>query len=92
VKFGIVIKIDRRPIRLQVERIVASPLIEQFKITARNKTLTIQSNRPLLRGKGIKHRKPNYKITTGGLVSSGVKDAIINAIHAYMTRLEQAGN
>ncbi len=86
------IKIDRRPIRLQVERIVASPLIEQFKITARNKTLTIQNNRPLLRGKGIRYRKPNYKIIEGGSVSSGVRDGIIDAIHAYLTKLEQEEN
>jgi hypothetical protein len=91
-KFGIVIKIDRVPIRLRVEQIVASPITEHFLITARNKTFTIQSNRPLLRGKGIKHRKPNYKIIEGDTTTSGIRDAIFNALHAYLIKLEQEGS
>jgi hypothetical protein len=92
VKFGIVIIRDRRPIRLQVERIFVSPLIEKFLITARNKTFTIQSNRPLLRGKGIRHRKPDYKIIVGGMISSGTEKAMIDGLHAYLTKLEQEGS
>ena len=53
-RVGIVIRIDGRTIRLQVERIYLSEQIERFEIKAKNKTLTIQSNRPLLGGKGIK--------------------------------------
>ena len=91
-KFGIVIKVDRRPIRLQVERIFASPLIEKFLITARNKTITLQSNRPLLLGKGIKHRKPDYKIIVGVMISSGTEKAIVDSLHSYITKLEQEEN
>ena len=52
-------------------------MIEKFPITARNKTFTLQSNRPLLRGKGIKHRKPNYKIIVGGMISSGTEKKLL---------------
>ena len=53
-RFGIVIRVDGKYIRLQVDRIYVSEQIEKFEVRARNKTLTIQSNRPLLGGKGIK--------------------------------------
>jgi len=55
VKFGMAIRVDGKYIRLQVERKYLSDQIERFEVKARNKSLTIQSNRPLLRGKAIKH-------------------------------------
>lgn len=76
-KFGISIRVDGRTIRLQVERIYLSEQIERFEVKARDKTLTIQSNRPLLRGKGIKHRKPDYKLIAGTISSSGALEKII---------------
>jgi hypothetical protein len=39
---------------------------EYFKLIARNKTLTIESNRPLFRNKGLKHRRYDLKILEGG--------------------------
>lgn len=79
-RFGIVIMVDGKYIRLQVERIYLSEQIEKFEVKARNKTLTIQSNRPLLRGKGIRHRKPDYKLIAGDIKSSGALEKIIEAI------------
>jgi hypothetical protein len=35
-------------------------------LIARNKTLTIESNRPLFRNKGLKHRRFDLKILEGG--------------------------
>jgi hypothetical protein len=90
VKFGITIRVDGRTIRLQVERIYLSGQIERFEVKARNKTLTIQSNRPLLRGKGIKHRKPDYKLIAGDIKSSGALEKIIEAVHSYLRNDERA--
>lgn len=89
-KFGISIRVDGRYIRLQVDRIYMSEQIERFEVKARNKTLTIQSNRPLLRGKGIKHRKPDYKLIAGTISSSGALEKIIEAVHSYLRNDERA--
>ena len=83
-KFGIAIRVSGRYIRLQVERIYLSDQIEKFEVKARNKSLTIQSNRPLLRTKGIKHRKPDYKLIAGVINSSGALEKIINGVHDYI--------
>lgn len=88
-RFGIVIMVDGKYIRLQVERIYLSEQIERFEVKARNKTLTIQSNRPLLRGKGIKHRKPDYKLIAGDINSSGALEKIIEALHYYLRNDER---
>lgn len=88
-RFGIVIRVDGRTIRLQVERVYLSEQIERFDVKARNKTLTIQSNRPLLISKGIKHRKPDYKLIVGDIKSSGALEKIIEAIHSYLRNDER---
>lgn len=88
-RFGIVIRVDGKYIRLQVDRIYVSEQIEKFEVRARNKTLTIQSNRPLLRGKGIKHRKPDYKLIAGDIKSSGALEKIIEALHSYLRNDER---
>lgn len=91
-KFGIAIRVSGRYIRLQVERIYVSDQIEKFEITARNKSLTIQSNRPLLRGKGIKHRRPDYKLIAGLINSAGVVENIIDTLHSYLKNDEKKFN
>lgn len=90
-KFGISIQVGGRRIRLSVEQIYKSDQIERFEITARNKSLTIQSNRPLLRGKGVKHRRPNYKLVSGLVEAPGVVSNIIEVLHSYLRMLEKKG-
>lgn len=85
-RFGITIRVDGHYIRLQVDRIYVSEQIERFEVKARNKTLTIQSNRPLLRGKGIKHRKPDYKLIAGDIKSFGALEKIIESIQLSLKR------
>ncbi|MBK5271412.1 MAG: hypothetical protein JJE22_10395 [Bacteroidia bacterium] len=48
-----------------MERIYLSDQLEKYRITARNKTLTLQSNRPLLKAKGLKNKKPDWKMVEG---------------------------
>lgn len=83
------IRIDGRKIRLQVERVYVSDQIEKFEITARNNSLTIQSNRPLLRNKGIKFRRPGYKLIGGIIHAPGVVKVIIDTLHSYITSGEK---
>lgn len=85
-KFGIVVRVNGKHIRLQVDRIYQSAQIEKFEVKGRNKSLIIQSNRPLLRAKGIKHRKPDYKLLSGLIHAPGVVTVIIDALHAQLIK------
>jgi hypothetical protein len=78
------IRNDGRIIRLTVERIYLSEQIEKYKVTARNKSLTLQSNRPLLRKKNLKYRKPNWKLIEGQMHNSNVLNKIIDALESYL--------
>lgn len=75
---------DRKSIRLRAKIIYTSPLIEIITVTGRNRTLTFQSNRPLLLSKGLKHRKINWKLLDGTLSNSHLFDTIINALEARL--------
>ncbi len=87
--FTISIRNDGNMIRLTVERIYLSEQIEKYKVTARNKSLTLQSNRPLLQKKNLKYRKPNWKLIEGQMHNSNVLDKIIDALGAFLKRDEE---
>lgn len=79
-RFRIVIKHDRKNIRLNVERVYKSAQIERFDVVAANRTLTIQSNRPLLKAKRLR-RRPDYKLIAGAVHNLHILEQIIEAIH-----------
>ena len=63
--FGIRIEIDRRYRYFQVNEIYNDGSIERYRLTGKNKAVVLQSNRPLLRAKGLKHKKVEWKLTEG---------------------------
>lgn len=80
-KFGIVVWYEGRNMRLKVERVYISDQLEKYEITARNKSLAIQSNRPLIRAKGMKTRKPDYKLTAGVMQNISLVEKINDVLH-----------
>lgn len=85
--FQIVIEYHKRTIRLSVEQLHIDDRSEMYKVTGSNGEITIESNRPLFRGKGLKHRVPNWKQTTGKTVSEKVLGLIGNAIGTYIEHI-----
>lgn len=74
-KFDIQIKYSGRWYKLKVEQFNVTERLEKFKIIGRNKTIVLESNRPLFRNKGLKHRKPDWKLVEGSLTStSGLEE------------------
>ncbi|MFT3823683.1 MAG: hypothetical protein QM731_07170 [Chitinophagaceae bacterium] len=66
-RFQIIINYDRKNIRLNVEQLLLDDRIEQYKVEARNGIIMIQSNRPLFRNRGLKHRAPARKLIEGNI-------------------------
>ncbi|HEX7905848.1 MAG TPA: hypothetical protein VF487_18380 [Chitinophagaceae bacterium] len=80
--FYITIIVDRKRIRLKVERILQSDSFEQFRANARNQEITLQSNRPLFEKKGLRHRRTDWKILSGDNIRKQIVDLITEEIEA----------
>lgn len=63
--FKIRIYYDKRYYRLTVTLIYSDERKERFQITGRNKTIILESNRPLFRNKGVMKLQPSWKLTEG---------------------------
>ncbi len=83
-RFRVSIKEGYKVLTFTVEQFNVTQRSEQFKVIARNKTVVLESNRPLFRNKGIKHRRPDWKLVEGTLgYQSGFErltDAIMEVI------------
>ena len=90
-KFGIQVWHNGHYIRLRVEQIYTSDQVEKYEIIARNKSLTIQSNRPLLKAKGLKTRRPDYKLIAGSLQYYSLLEQIIEVLHQTLMLMDNPG-
>lgn len=78
--FTIVILHQRRYYRMQVEQLQAPAGFERFKIYGKSKFLVVQGNRLLIRGKGLKHRRIDWKLLEGQALYRSAMDDILVAI------------
>jgi hypothetical protein len=83
-EFGIQIKYERKLYRYTVHVFDMKNGFERYRVIAGNKTLLLESNRPLLRSRNLKHRRPNWKIIEGKVNSSSGLDSIKAAIIEQM--------
>jgi hypothetical protein len=65
--FLITVTIDRKDYRLKVELIHQTKQIQQFRVSAGGRSIVIQTNGPLFKNKGLKHRKGQWKLIEGGV-------------------------
>lgn len=78
-KFTITIKEGRQTTKLQVSRIALTERTEQFRVVGRSVDVVLESNRPLFRNKGLKHRRPDWKLISGSVLSAErIPEAIMN--------------
>jgi hypothetical protein len=61
-RYTITVEHDRKHYRYTVEQIPVDQRTGHFKFIARNKTITITSNRPYFRNKGLKHCRYEIKV------------------------------
>lgn len=87
--FDISIRYDSRRISLKVKQVYLSDQLERYDVSGRNRSITIQSNRPLLRTKGLKYRRPNWKLISGQITHASLLEQIINGVEAYLKMKEK---
>jgi hypothetical protein len=62
--------------------------IEHFMLLGSQKVLLLQSNRPLLRIKGLKHKRIEYNLLFGDVSYQSLLDDITKAIDSHITNYE----
>lgn len=76
---------ENRKLKVYAEQILFAANKEQFKIYGKYGELVFESNRPLLRNKGLKHVQPIWKMVSGTLA---YQTMIYNIALALMNYLE----
>lgn len=89
-QFTIAIKYTAGYIHLRVRKIKQTAISEQFAVVAKNKTLIIQCDRPLLRAKGLKHKRLTWKIIDGQLSNAFLVSEIFRLVGDHIQSVENA--
>lgn len=85
-RFYITVEVERKPRRYLVEQLPDDPGFETYRITGANKSLVMRSNRPMLRVKGLKHRRPSWQVIDGAQGYSSAFDKLKDALMAVIDR------
>lgn len=78
--FPVKILIDRRHRQYQVQQIYADAKNERFKIIGRDKSIVLENNRPLIRGKGLRTFPVKWKVINGTVRVPSALEPFITAI------------
>ncbi|OQP46428.1 hypothetical protein A4D02_30780 [Niastella koreensis] len=84
--FPITIEYHKKKIRLSVEQLYIDERFERYKITARNGDIVLESNRPLFRGKGLKHRPGTWTQIDGKPLSTHAIELIAEEIQKHVEK------
>ena len=85
-QFWITFRTGFRDAHYLVEYAVVNQREEQFKVIARNGSVTFSSNRPLFRNKGLKKRKPDYVLIEGSIPNKSTENQLIQSIQSYVEK------
>lgn len=85
-QFWITFRTGFRDAHYLVEYIIVNNREEQFKIIARNGSVTFSSNRPLFRNKGLRKRKPDYVLVEGNIPNKSIERQLVQAIQSYVEK------
>lgn len=75
---------DQQVLRLVAERIVVNETSKRYRVIARNRSLVVQNNRPLLLRHGLKHRRIDWKLVDGSLQNTKLLELICKKIEESM--------
>lgn len=78
------VQYEKKNIRLLAKQIYSSPEIELIKIAGRNRSVTLQSNRPFYKARGLKHRRINWKLIDGTISNGKLLELIIKNVELYL--------
>ena len=83
------INYDRKRLTLKCEQVYLSAQIERIVVIGRNRTITIQGNRPFLEAKGLKQKSIDWKLVDGEMRNSHLLELIIKTVEAFLKRKDR---
>ena len=72
----------------RVEQTEVTSREEKYKVITRSQVILVSNNRPFFRGKGLRHRKPIWKVDEGEIKVDSFKTKLLEALAAHMDGLE----
>ena len=78
--YPITVEHDRRIYRYLVQHKPIDERTEHFLVIGRNKTIIVESNRPLFRNRGLKHRRYDLRIIDATSKVAGFERKVCEAI------------
>lgn len=87
-EFTIIILLGNRRFRMKVKQIYKSSEIEKYEVTGGKRSVILRNNIPLLRSKGLKKKRPDWKIEEGDFRNAQGLALTIEAIENELKRLE----
>ena len=75
---------DRKFITQKARLVYLSDQVERIVVMGRNRSITLQSNRPMLENKGLKNKRIQWKITEGSLHNSKVLQNILQSLEKHL--------
>lgn len=76
----------------QVERTKEDQAFEQFRLSASGRVVVVQSNRPMLQRRGLKHKPITWKVVEGQVKDTKALEKVYKAIEEILTQPKQASN
>jgi hypothetical protein len=73
---------------MRVERIYVSDEMERFKISAGNKSIVIQGNRPPLKNKAGRNKRIEWKLCQGSFTNAAALAMVILELEKYLENIE----
>jgi hypothetical protein len=86
--FYIKVYFQDKDYRLKVELIRSTNQIEQYRVIARNRQLVFQCDRPFLKAKNFKNKKPKWQLIEGNVLYNGLYERIVEEIESYLKEKE----
>lgn len=85
-KFSITVRHGFQDYTYKVERTVWALGVERFVLHYKSGKIELENNRPILVRKGLKHRKPTWKETTGIIPNPAFLELVTHAIDAWLEK------
>ena len=81
---------DRKYLKLKARQVYLSEQIERIQVTGRNRSILLQTNRPFLEAKGLKHKRIDWKLVEGSMNNAHLLQMIINTLESYLKGKERS--
>jgi len=89
--FRLIVKIEGYNRLLTVLKTLKGIGEEQYKIIARNRTLVLSTNKPIIERRGLKDFPWTWKLISGELQSKSAYEAIVEALEAHLRGKNKPG-